>query len=212
MGDSEYVRIIGPESLDLYLRYFEMLSGETLNFRFTQFWWVKRGRGEKAGRAFSRSLGLSAISVVPTKHSDYSHGLVIEREGWKIVYSADTRPCKQLIDAGQKATLLIHEATFEDQLLNRAKLTSHCTVSEAINCSRLMKAEHTILTHISSRHLFPCKFSFLPDRISFAFDHLTIQQKDLSTLQRIMPSVEKTILQSQRGRRSRKEQKTKVVS
>ena len=40
------------------------------------------------------------ISVVPTKHSDYSHGLVVERNGWKIVYSADTRPCKQLIDAG----------------------------------------------------------------------------------------------------------------
>ena len=48
------------------------------------------------------------------------------------------------------------------------------TVSEAIRCSKLMKAEHTILTHISSRHLFPCQSSRLPDRVSFAFDHMTV--------------------------------------
>ena len=59
---------------------------------------------------------------------------------------------------------------------NRLIFLFFSTVSEAIKCSRLMKAEHTILTHISSRHLFPCKFSFLPDQTSFAFDHLTVSK------------------------------------
>lgn len=207
MGSSDYVRIIGPESLDLYLRYFEMMTGESLKYRFTQFWWLKRGIGKREGRAFSSSLGLSAISVIPTKHSDYSHGLIVERNGWKIAYSADTRPCKQLIDAGQHSTLLIHEATFEDRMLDRAKAVNHCTVSEAIRCSELMKAEHTILTHISSRHLFPCKSAVLPKTVSFAFDHMTIQQKDLSTLQPIMRNYEETVVHYQRGKTSRRKQK-----
>lgn len=53
--------------------------------------------------------------------------------------------------------------------------TFYSTVSEAIRCSELMKAEHTILTHISNRHLFPCKSSRLPGGVSFAFDHMTVR-------------------------------------
>ncbi|XP_046855040.1 zinc phosphodiesterase ELAC protein 2-like isoform X3 [Xenia sp. Carnegie-2017] len=205
MGGSSFVRIIGPETLDLYLRYFEMMCGETFNFRFTQFWWVKRGLGKKEGKQFSRSLGFSSISVVPTKHSDYSHGLVLERSGWKIVYSADTRPCKQLIDAGENATLLIHEATFDDKLLYRAKETAHCTVSEAIKCSELMKAEYTILTHISNRHIFPCKSSRLPHHVSFAFDHMTVEQKDLRNIRGIMANVERTVVYQWKKKRRQKQ-------
>lgn len=54
------------------------------------------------------------------------------------------------------------------------------TVSEAIRCSELMKAEHTILTHVSSRHLFPCESSSLPDRVTLAFDHMTVCHKSSS--------------------------------
>jgi hypothetical protein len=44
-------------------RLLQVLTAVTFSYcyRFTQFWWVKRGSGKKEGRTFSRSLGLSAV-------------------------------------------------------------------------------------------------------------------------------------------------------
>jgi ribonuclease Z len=48
-------------------------------------------------------------------------------------YSGDTRPCDKLIEAGKGATLLIHEATFEDDLIAEAVAKNHSTTTEAID-------------------------------------------------------------------------------
>ncbi|KAJ9521954.1 hypothetical protein QJQ45_024831, partial [Haematococcus lacustris] len=98
-------------------------------------------------------LGLSSWSTVPVIHCHEAYGLVLEHEsGWKLVYSGDTRPCPALIGAGQGATLLIHEATFEPNLLQQATTKRHSTTSEAMLVARQMKASHTILTHFSQRY------------------------------------------------------------
>lgn len=40
------------------------------------------------------SLGLAALQPFPVDHILDSHGLVLEGQGgWKVVFSADTRPC-----------------------------------------------------------------------------------------------------------------------
>ncbi len=48
-------------------------------------------------------------------------------------YSGDTRPCDALVEAGTDATLLIHEATFEDGMAEEARDKYHSTTSEAID-------------------------------------------------------------------------------
>ena len=48
-------------------------------------------------------------------------------------FSGDTRPCHALIAAGQNATWLLHEATFEDQLVADAKAKRHSTLTEALS-------------------------------------------------------------------------------
>ena len=48
-------------------------------------------------------------------------------------FSGDTRPCNALIAAGQQATWLIHEATFEDQLQADAFAKRHSTLTEALS-------------------------------------------------------------------------------
>ena len=48
-------------------------------------------------------------------------------------FSGDTRPCHGLIAAGQNATWLIHEATFEDELHADAKAKRHCTITDALS-------------------------------------------------------------------------------
>jgi ribonuclease BN (tRNA processing enzyme) len=70
----------------------------------------------------------------------------------KIVYSGDTRPSDNLIAFGRNATLLIHEATFEDDKLAEAMGKRHSTILEACEVARGMNAKHLLLTHFSQRY------------------------------------------------------------
>jgi hypothetical protein len=68
------------------------------------------------------------------------------------VYSGDTRPCARLVEMGQGATVLIHEATFADCKAEEALKKKHSTVSEAISVAQQMNAQRLILTHFSQRY------------------------------------------------------------
>jgi ribonuclease Z len=84
-----------------------------------------------------QKLGLTRFSTVNVSHSCRAIAAVIDHsDGWRIVYSGDTRPCPQLASAGAGATLLIHEATFGDDQYEMAEHKKHSTVSEAIDMAR----------------------------------------------------------------------------
>jgi ribonuclease Z len=68
------------------------------------------------------------------------------------VYSGDTRPSRALQQCGSGATLLIHEATFEHELIQQALLKRHSTTTEALECGQAMGAYRTVLTHFSQRY------------------------------------------------------------
>uniref|UniRef100_K3WRS3 ribonuclease Z n=1 Tax=Globisporangium ultimum (strain ATCC 200006 / CBS 805.95 / DAOM BR144) TaxID=431595 RepID=K3WRS3_GLOUD len=93
------------------------------------------------------------IRSVPVWHCYDSYGLVLQlQNGQKIVYSGDTRPCNQLVTAGMDASLLIHEATFDDSMEEDAVKKKHSTVGEALTIARQMRATEVILTHFSQRY------------------------------------------------------------
>lgn len=83
-----------------------------------------------AARFFVDSLGVE-MGTVRASHCPYSYTLVmtVRNENWEVVYSGDTRPCDALVDAGSGATLLIHEASFEDRLF--AEERTRCIVRSA---------------------------------------------------------------------------------
>jgi ribonuclease Z len=84
-----------------------------------------------------QALGLTRFSTVDVDHGCRAWGAVIDHsEGWRVVYSGDTRPSSQLAMAGAGATLLIHEATFGDDEGDRARAKFHSTVGEAIDIAR----------------------------------------------------------------------------
>lgn len=69
-----------------------------------------------------RHAGLRLWLSVAVEHCHDAWALVIEHaSGWSLVYSGDTRPCKALTAAGHGCTILIHEATFEPDLINQAR-------------------------------------------------------------------------------------------
>jgi len=74
------------------------------------------------------------------------------REGRKIVLSGDTSPCEALAIAAHEADVLVHEATFTDDEMDRARVTAHSTARQAAELARDAKARLLALTHISTRY------------------------------------------------------------
>lgn len=74
------------------------------------------------------------------------------RPGRRLVYTGDTRPHEAVIEASRGADLLVHEATFTDSELARARETGHSTAREAAEVARDAGVAQLVLTHISPRY------------------------------------------------------------
>ena len=70
----------------------------------------------------------------------------------KVSYSGDCRPSRKFARIGRGTTVLVHEATFDDELIGDAKAKKHSTTSEALNTGASMGAKAVVLTHFSQRY------------------------------------------------------------
>jgi ribonuclease Z len=74
------------------------------------------------------------------------------RPGRSLVYTGDTRPVDATVVAAEEPDLLIHDATFGDDMAGRARSTGHATAREAGEIAQRADAKRLGLTHISSRY------------------------------------------------------------
>ncbi len=74
------------------------------------------------------------------------------RPGRKIVYTGDTRPFKGFVKFAAGADLVIHDATLDDELAERAVEDGHSTPSQAAENAKKAKVKQLILAHISARY------------------------------------------------------------
>ncbi|KZM28104.1 oxidoreductase [Ascochyta rabiei] len=70
----------------------------------------------------------------------------------KVSYSGDCRPSQPFSKIGRDTTVLIHEATFDDELEGDARAKKHSTTSEALGIGASMNAKAVVLTHFSQRY------------------------------------------------------------
>ncbi len=101
--------------------------------------WSKLQHGDKIKLPNGRVISPEEIMGLP-------------RQGRKIVYTGDTRPFKGFARFAANANLVIHDATFDDALSEKAGVDGHSTPSQAAQQAKKAKAKKLILTHISARY------------------------------------------------------------
>ena len=142
-------------------------------------------------------LELLSLESVAVDHCHLSYGVVIvSKTGWKLVFSGDTTPDRRLWERGNNATLLIHEATFDSDMVADAKKKKHSTVAGAIDVGQRMNAKHLILTHFSQRYpKLPVlrneeKAKTRLNNVSVSFDLMSVRMSQLEWLPRMLPALQ----------------------
>jgi ribonuclease Z len=74
------------------------------------------------------------------------------RAGRKLVLSGDTSPSEALRVAAHQADVLVHEATFAEEDIERAAETGHSTAAQAARLAREAEVRLLALNHLSTRH------------------------------------------------------------
>lgn len=86
----------------------------------------------------------------PVDHISGAIGWRVESDGLAVVFSGDTRFSPSLVEAGQGARLLIHEAFSTETDTERTHQRGHSTASEAARAASLAGVSELILTHIDT--------------------------------------------------------------
>lgn len=144
-------------------------------------------------------IGLEDLISFPVVHCPQAFGVIVKAAerlnsvgeripGWKMVYSGDTRPCPETVEASRDATILIHEATFEDALIEDALAKNHSTTKEAIDVGSSAGVYRIVLTHFSQRYpKIPVIDETHMHNTCIAFDLMSINMADLQVLPRVLP-------------------------
>jgi ribonuclease Z len=74
------------------------------------------------------------------------------RPGRTIVIAGDTGPCQATVEAARGAELLVHDASFSEEEVQRALDTAHSTIGQAASVAREAQVKMLAAVHISSRY------------------------------------------------------------
>lgn len=137
---------------------FEMPKSST-DLKELQTWCIHSETMVERAKDIWKEMKIKSVQNTRVTHCWQSYGVAITilnenpgNEDIKIVYSGDTRPCSELVELGKDATILIHEATFENMLIDEAIKKQHSTTIEALSQATKMNAFRCILTHFSQRY------------------------------------------------------------
>lgn len=143
----------------------------------------------------TQAYGLTSIKVCSVQHCHGALAVVFTLpNGFKVAYSGDCRPSEEFAMIGQGATLLIHEATFDDELRSDAIAKKHSTTSEALRVGREMNARRILLTHFSQRYQkIPVMGSHDgKDQVAIvAFDYMRVKIGDFAKVDAFKPALMK---------------------
>jgi ribonuclease Z len=104
------------------------------------------------------------------------------RPGRKLVISGDTSPTDAIRIAAHQADVLIHEATFAEDEVERADETGHSTAGQAATLAAEAEVRMLALTHFSTRY----PVGVLRDEARAVFPE-TVLPRDFDTIEVLLP-------------------------
>ncbi|XP_053210390.1 ribonuclease Z, mitochondrial-like isoform X2 [Panonychus citri] len=185
--------VICPPRIERFLRDFPEISGKVDHLCHIAL--CQTYLKGMSNQQLLENLRLKDLTIARVIHCRDSFGIIITTKGngadvpdRKIVYSGDAMPSPELIEPGRDCDLLIHEATFDDELIEEAIFKKHSTFSQAVDMGQEMNAGFTLLTHFSQRYY---KAPVLPDSLTgnfgVSFDNMKVQFSDFSRLPGMRP-------------------------
>lgn len=99
--------------------------------------------------------GTSSVSTFEMDHTLPCLGYRVESQGKIISFTGDTQPCKSLSGLGKDSDIFIHEATFLQKDLDKARQSKHSTPIDAASAALSAKTSKLILTHVSDESETP---------------------------------------------------------
>jgi ribonuclease Z len=108
--------------------------------------------GVPVGPLFRRLQLGQEVQLENGKIVQPSEVLGTERPGKSVTYCLDTRPCQASKALARDVDLLIHEATYTEELLAEAHNYGHSTAAQAAGIAKAANAKGLLLTHFSTRY------------------------------------------------------------
>jgi len=108
--------------------------------------------GVPEGPLFGRLQAGHEVVLADGRTVQPSEVLGAARSGKKLAYCTDTRPCAAGIELGSGVDLLVHEATFADELRTEAEEFGHSTAKQTGRIAQAACPELLLVTHISARY------------------------------------------------------------
>mmetsp|Transcript_9618 Transcript_9618/g.26963 ORF Transcript_9618/g.26963 Transcript_9618/m.26963 type:complete len:260 (+) Transcript_9618:535-1314(+) len=138
------------------------------------------------------ATGIDRVEAVCVPHCFNAFAYVVRtRGGRSVVFSGDTRPSEDLARAGQGADVLLHEATFEHDMVAEARKKMHSTTVEALEVADRMGATDVVLNHFSQRYpKLPVSASASSRRaVMVAFDLMCLPLDKVGAVAQFLPAI-----------------------
>ncbi len=157
--------VVAPDEVALDGEGYEVRAFETEHHTRSQGYVLEESdRPGRFDRPAAEALGVPVGPKFGRLHAgepvEATDGTVVDpdqvvgppRPGRKVVYTADTRPRERTVAVAADADLLVHDATFADDMADRARKTAHSTGREAGSVAERAGARRLALVHVSSRY------------------------------------------------------------
>ncbi|GMH98169.1 hypothetical protein TrVE_jg1199 [Triparma verrucosa] len=180
-GSSEKVFIIAPETVLPSVKFF---VGQEVGVVMLDCREFLDGIPDVRLASEFKSLGITKFHSLHVEHCRGSFGVVLECSHWgTVAFSGDCRPCRKFLNF--KADILIHEATFEDDLQEEAIVKKHSTITEAVTIGRGMQCSHIILSHFSQRYPGMPRGVPKDDNVIVAWDWMRLTSSTMKSATRL---------------------------
>jgi ribonuclease Z len=111
-----------------------------------------RALGIPPGPLYGRLQRGEAVTLDDGRSVEPDEVVGAARPGPRFAYCTDTGPSESARRLAERADILVHEATYTEDMSDEAEARGHSTAAGAARVARAANVKHLLITHFSPRH------------------------------------------------------------